>query len=435
MRATAGTPAGHAGTIALAAVLVTLLVALLSAIPADARQERQPPRLDAASWILLDARDGDRLAARGPARTRPIASATKLMTAYLALAELPFDRRLSVPDYAAAPAESVAGLIAGERLTVRDLVVAMMLPSANDAAQTIALGVSPSVPQFVEEMNRAAADLGLERTSYANPIGLDDPLNFSTAADLAALTLELRSDPRFRKIVALPEATLESGSTEREVFSRNALLLSDPSVDGVKTGHTLGAGYVLVGSAKREGVPLVSVVLGAPSEAARDQASAELLDYGYSLYDERRAFASGERLAAAAIRYRDEPLELVAAKDLPVQARADQELATSVEAPTVIEGPIDRGERLGSVEVSLDGEPVGTVPLLAASAVAAPTFVERIGGPVVLAAIIIAAIVILLAVALLLRRGADRAGARARSSEDRVRSRHERRSRRSGGAR
>lgn len=373
-----------------------------------------PPQLDAASWILLDARDGDRLAAGAPSEPRAIASTTKLMTAYVALSELPLGRKLTVPPYAPAPAESVAGLVAGERLTLRDLLLAMLLPSANDAAETVALGVAPSEEAFVERMNEAAGELGLGGTSYANPIGLDDPLNFSTAADLAQLTLELLDDERFRRIVAKPEATLRSGSLERHVVSRNSLLLTDPSVDGVKTGHTLQAGYVLVASAEREGVPLVSVVLGATSEAERDAESEALLDYGYSLYEPRSPFRAEEVLASVAVRYEDEPLALRAQRKLAVTARADQSLEADVDAPAEIEGPIAAGDRVGSATVILDGEAVGRVPLVAARAIAEPGLVDRLGGPWVVGAIAVAAAVILLGIAMLLRR--NRGGRRRRRS-------------------
>ena len=254
-----------------ALVLVTIVLAL---VPGPAAADRaapgEAPRLDAASWLLIDLKDEAELAARAPAERRAIASTTKLMTAYLALTELKMNDRLVVPDYRAAPAESVAGLIEGESLTVHDLLVAMMLPSANDAAVTVAEGVSGSEGTFVGAMNRAAGELGLTGTHYANPIGLDATGNYSTAEDLSALAQELLTDKRFRRIVAMPKATLESGDHPRVVTNTNTLLLGDPSVDGVKTGHTTEAGYVLVASAKRDGVPLLAAVLGAPSEAGRD---------------------------------------------------------------------------------------------------------------------------------------------------------------------
>ncbi len=355
------------------------------------------------------------------------------MTAYLALRELPLESRLKVPPYEAAPAESIAGLTAGERLTVRDLLTAMMLPSANDAAQTVALGLAPSVPAFVAEMNDAAADLGLDDTSFANPIGLDDPANYSTAADLAELASVLRDDRRFRKIVSQPEATLESGAMPRTVVTRNTLLLADPTVDGIKTGHTTEAGYVLVASAKREGVPLISVVLGAASEAGRDAASAELLDYGFSLYEKRSPFRAGEELASVEARYEDEPLELIAKRPLAVPVRDDQTLRAAVDAPAEVEGPIAEGEKLGTATVTLDGERVGTVPLIAATAIAEPTIVDRVGGPAVVAAAAVLLVVILLGAAFALRRRSHLRRGPGNSPEERMKRRQERHQRRENG--
>ena len=400
-------PAVGLRRLALALLLAGLIAA--PAAPAAARQgDRQqpaPPQLDAASWLLVDARDGDRLAAHAAAEPRAIATTKNLMTAYIALARLPLDRRLTVPPYSPAPAESVAGLTEGERLSVHDLLLAMMLPSANDAAETVALGLAPSEQAFVARMNDAAADLRLRNTSYANPIGFDDPLNFSTATDLAKLTRELLEDRRFRRIVARPEATLKTGAVRRHVVTRNTLLLTDPSVDGVKTGHTLAAGYVLVASAEREGVPLLSVVLGAPSESARDAETAELLDYGYSLYERRSPFRAGQRLASVSVSYEDEPLAIVAKRPLPITARREESVDVDVRAPVEVEGPISRGERLGRAAVTLEGKPAGSVALVAARAIAAPGLVDRLGGPAVVAAIVAGAVVILLAVALVLRYG------------------------------
>lgn len=387
-----------------AIVLVALALLLVHLPGAAGAAAERPPRLDASAWVLVDRKDGVELAARAPNARRAIASTTKLMTAHLALSELDPGEKLTVPDYDAAPAESVAGLTAGERLTVRDLVVAMMLPSANDAAATVAAGVSGSQRAFVAEMNRAARRLELDRTHYANPIGLDAPGNYSTAGDLVSLASEMLADRRFRRIVAMPKATLRSGDQTRTVTNTNTLLLSDPSVDGVKTGHTSDAGYVLVASARRHGIPLLAAVLGAPSEARRDAETERLLGYGFSLYDRVEPVGRGEREASVDVRYEDGPLPLLADRGIALRARDDQDVEVDVEAPGEVEGPIAAGERLGSATVTVDGRLVGRTPLAAARAVAAPTIVDRVGGPPVAALILLAAIVILALAAAALRR-------------------------------
>jgi len=421
-------PAG-AGRFYSVALATLLCLAALLAPPASAAGKDGGPELDAAAWLLVDARDGTKLAARAPASRRSIASTTKLMTAYVALEELKLDEKLTVPAYDALPAESIAGLTEGEKLTVADLITAMMLPSANDAAATIAAGVSGSEAAFVGLMNAASADLGLRDTSFANPIGLDEAGNYSTAADLASLSLELRENKFFRKTVEQSEATLESGSVPRTVVSRNTLLQSDPSVDGIKTGHTIDAGYVLVGSAKRENVPLVSVVLGASSESGRDIATAQLLDYGYSLYEQRSPFKRRADLATAEVRYEDEPLPLVAGRTVEVSSRKDQALETAVDAPAEVEGPIAKGEHLGVATVMLDGEPVGRVPLLAARAIAEPGWIDRVGGPiVVIVAVLVLIVILIVAVVLLRQRRSERVA--ERNPEERMRSQQHRTSRR-----
>ena len=155
-------------------------------------------------------------------------------------------------------------------MTVKDLLYGLILESGNDAAVTLAEGVAGSVPKFVAQMNRQAQALGLMNTSYDNPIGLDAPGNYSSAADLVELSEMLLDDPLFAEIADSSSAVLRSGNRPRQIDSRNTLLGKDPTVDGVKTGHTIGAGYVLIGSATRDGTRLVSAVLGA---AARPRAT------------------------------------------------------------------------------------------------------------------------------------------------------------------
>ena len=231
-------------------------------------------------------------------------------------------------------------------------------------------------------MNRAAGRLGLDDTSYANPIGLDEPGNFSSARDLVDLTIELRKDPVFRRIFDTPETVLQSGARPRAIVNRNTLVRTVPDVNGVKTGYTLGAGNVLVGSAEREGVQLVSAVLGVPSESERDAATLELLEYGFSLYDRERPVAADEPLATPAVRFQDRPLPLVAARSVRLPVRRGQRVDVEVTAPSEVEGPIRRGERLGTATVTIDGERTAEVALVASRSAPAATLLERFDGTV-----------------------------------------------------
>ena len=336
-----------------------------------------PPKLDAKAWILVDPLDDEVLAARSPGRERPIASTTKLMTAYLALERLKPKQVLKAPAYDALPAESIAGLEAGEKLTVKDLLYALLLPSANDAAAAIAVGVSGSEKKFVEEMNRSAQALGLDHTSYANPIGLDEAGNYSTPRDLVTLAEELMANDLFARIVDSPEAVLRSGSGKRRLTTRNTLLLSEPTVIGIKTGHTIQAGYVLVAAQKRNGTTLLSAVLGARSEAARDAESKRLLDYGFSQYRARRPVKRGQELADPELDYRTERISLVAKREVPVSIREGQAVRTRVTAPDEVEGPVERGETLGRVVVTVDGRIAGASPLVAAAAAPAASLLQK----------------------------------------------------------
>lgn len=404
------------------------LAAALAAVAApstSADAAERPPRLDADAWVLVDASDGDRLAARSASSRRAIASATKLMTAYVALRELPLGRRVKAPDYRpSSPLESLAGLEAGERLSVRDLLYALLLESANDAAVTLADAVSGSVPRFVREMNRTAAALGLAHTGYENPIGLDAPTNYSSASDLAELTLRLRREGIFRRIVDTPEVVLKTGSRTREIDNRNLLVSRVPWVNGVKTGHTQQAGYVLVGSGTRKGTTLVSVVLGAPSEAARDAESLRLLEYGFSLYRTETVAAADGEIASPELRYQDTTLPLVAERKLRVSIRRGQQLDTEIVAPDEVEGPIERGEELGELTATIDGRDAGSVALVAGRAAEEASFLERArslaSGPV--AALVVIGAVILIAVGVARRR----LNRKRRTAEERMRSHEER---------
>lgn len=436
-------PATFLRGVGLAAAFVAAALLAATALAAAAQDEKgsgsagSPPKLASTAWMLVDGRSGEKLAGHRAGKRLPIASTTKLMTAYLTLRELPLDRKVEAPPYSPLPAESVLGLDRGERISVRDLLVAMMLPSANDAAFALAEEVSGSVPRFVKRMNGAAAKLGLDDTSYENPIGLDDPRNGSSARDLIALTRLLREDPRFRKIVSKSDATLRSGSTIRKVETRNTLMLSDDSVDGVKTGHTLGAGYVLVSSAERKGVPLLAAVLGAGSEAERDAGSEALLDYGFSLYSRRPAVRRGEPLGSTSLADAGEPLELVAGRSQRVAARADQQVEVELEVPSELEGPIAAGERVGRAVVRLDGEPTAAVPALAGREVAAPGLLEGAEKPVAGVLIVAGLILVGSAFVIAIYRGRSRPveGVAERTPEQRLSSRRRRTERRQEGKR
>jgi D-alanyl-D-alanine carboxypeptidase (penicillin-binding protein 5/6) len=401
---------------------VAAAFALAAAPGATARAA--PPTLDgAAAAILVDARDGTPLLAKAPGRRRAMASATKLMTALLTLERADMDAVFTAADYDAAPIESQIGLQPGERMRVRDLFEALMLESANDAAVTLAEGISGSRAAFVGDMNARAAELGLAGTGYANPIGLDAPGNHSTAADLAALARILLDDPRFARLVDMPAATLESGARERVVANRNELIATHPFVDGVKTGYTSNAGYVLVGSATgRSGAQVVSVVLGEPSEAARNEETLALLRYGVRQFRLAPVLRRGRAVETVDVAYRDEQVRLVPARGARVLVRRGQALRTRVAAPDELHGDLAAGSRVGRVAVVRDGEVIRRVALVTASAVPGAGLPRKVAATLGISVPLLLALAIMVSLIAIMGIRAGRTH-RARGRRDRSRAR------------
>jgi D-alanyl-D-alanine carboxypeptidase (penicillin-binding protein 5/6) len=352
----------------------TLLLALVAVAPAQALAADRPPAVpEAEAAIVIDGRDGELMFAKRAGSRRQIASTTKLMTALLTLERTRPRQVLGAADYDPAPVESQIGLRPGERMRVSDLFEALMLESANDAAETLAQGIAGSRAAFVAAMNERAQQLGLADTSYANPIGLDDPTNYSTARDLAALTFDLMRRPRFARVADLPAAELESGARPRVVANRNSLIAAYPFVDGVKTGHTSQAGYVLIGSARsrRTGGRVISVVMGEPSEAARDADTLKLLRWGLSRFRRVRVLDRRRPLARPDIEYRDERAALVPQRGAVLTLRDGQRVRRAVDSPDQVSGPLAAGERAGRVTLFVDGRRVLRRPLVAAADVPA----------------------------------------------------------------
>jgi D-alanyl-D-alanine carboxypeptidase (penicillin-binding protein 5/6) len=367
-----------------AAALVATLALVVATAPASAPAATPPrPRVSAETAIVIDARTGETLYGRAADRRHAIASTTKIMTAIVARERADLTDVFPASSYRPAPIESQIRLRRGERLTLEDLLEALLLPSANDAAMAIAEGVSGTRAEFVAAMNERAGALGLEGTSFANPIGLDDPDNYSTASDLAQLARVFLRDKELAAIVDEPRARLETGARPRTVVNRNRLVAQYAWVNGVKTGRTQQAGYVLVGSATRNGSTVISVVTGEPSEAARDADSLALLRYGLGQF--RRATAVRERrpVAVATVKYHDdERVDLVPTRGVTLTIRRGERVGKVIDAPEQLEGPIPRGERVGTVEVSYRGRVVRRVPVVTASAVRGATTWDKVAASV-----------------------------------------------------
>lgn len=387
-----------------------------AAVPAVAAGA--PPAVGAPAAILVQPETGDVVFGRRTTQRRAIASTTKLMTVLLALERRRLSRRITAVPYPALAVESVVGLRAGERLTTADMVRALLLASANDAAAAVAADVGGSQRGFVRLMNERARRAGLRGTRFANPVGLDDPGNYSTAADLAKLALLVRRSPFAARVMDQPRAVLRSGEVTRAVANRNTLISAVPWVDGVKTGHTQAAGYVLVGAGSRGGVELVSVVLGTPGEAARDADTLALLRWGFTRYRRLTPVRAGRRLAEVPVTDQDRTIPLVARDSARVVARRGERLRTRlVGVPEEIAGPLPAGSRAGEAQVIRRGRIVSRVPLVTGGELAAASFWQRSSpGRAALAAGLLVALALAVGASLTARRHVRRREARSRTA-------------------
>ncbi|HEY2770222.1 MAG TPA: serine hydrolase, partial [Solirubrobacteraceae bacterium] len=323
------------------ALLAALVLALPLLLPGRAAA-LAPPHLGVTGAILVSPGTQQQLYGVNPTRRLAIASTTKLMTALLTLEHAKLSTTFVAPDYYSAAGDSQIGLVPGERMSVHDLLLALLLPSADDAAEDLAYNIGHhSVDRFISMMNKRAQQLGLEHTHYSTPIGLDTAGNYSSAADLVKLAHYVQStQPFFARAVAQRRAVLRTGSHVRVVANRNDLVGKYPWINGVKTGHTNEAGYVLVASARRDGMTLLSAVLGTDSEASRDANTLALLDYGYANFAVRTPIRAGMVLARPKVK--EQPGRhgvVIAARTLTrVIARADR-IRIRLRMPRELIGP------------------------------------------------------------------------------------------------
>jgi D-alanyl-D-alanine carboxypeptidase (penicillin-binding protein 5/6) len=362
----------------LALVGCWLFPAFATAAPQKSQEgANPPPRLESRSWGVIDARSGDVLASHALNDSLPIASTTKLMTAYVAMKEMPLGKIVRAQPYEAEYGESLMGLRTGQKISVRDLLYGLILLSGNDAAHTLAISAAGSEARFVAQMNRYAAALGLSHTHYANPVGLDQKGNYSSAGDLMTLTRYLLAEPAFAEIADSRSALLRSVHPRRRIESINELLQMAPWVTGVKTGHTFGALYVEVGSGQQHGIKLISTVVGAWTDEERFDGNLALLEWGFDRYRQKLPIRRGQDLADPEIRYSGGELPLRAERSVAAGVRRGQQVEVRVNAPHQVVGPLRRGAKLGHASVYIEGRRVGSVPLRAGRAVAKASAFDR----------------------------------------------------------
>jgi D-alanyl-D-alanine carboxypeptidase (penicillin-binding protein 5/6) len=350
---------------------LSLVLSLAFAAQAMAQQLPVPPSLAAKSWLLLEVGSNQVLTAEKSDERLEPASLTKLMTAYLTFAALhkktlALDQPLPVSEKAWRTGGSKMFIRVDTQVPVEDLIKGMIVQSGNDACVTLAEGIAGSEENFAQTMNREAQRLGMNASSFRNSTGLPDPEHYTTARDLSLLASALIRDfpEEYKKYYSMKAYTY-NGITQP---NRNRLLYIDPTVDGVKTGHTEAAGYCLISSALRDKRRLLSVVLGTASDSARASESQKLLNWGYISYDAVALYAKDQAIATLRV-WKGTQNEVKAgfSSDLSIavpKGYADKVKSEFVAEPRLI-APIAVGQKLGVLKVTIEGKVYGEYPVVA----------------------------------------------------------------------
>lgn len=365
-------------------ICASLLLAVASL--ASAQAQTAPP-VTAKAWMLLDATSGQEMASFNAGTRVEPASLTKVMTAYLVFQALR-DGRLSAQQqvtvstraWKVAPGSSKMFLEPGKRVSVNDLLFGLLVQSGNDAAIVLAEAVSGSVEAFVQRMNQQAAQMGLRDTHFASPHGLPDPGTYSTARDLALLARRLVRDyPDLYKTYDSARTFTYNNISQP---NRNRLLWLDPSVDGLKTGHTDAAGYCLIASAERpDGQSrrrLISVVMGTASDKLRTEESRVLLNWGFQNFKTIKLYAKGQAVESPQVwKGERDTVRIGVASDAYITVPVSAEVKPVVTRRQPLVAPIAAQDQVGSLQVLVDGKPALQWPVVALDAVPQAGLVGR----------------------------------------------------------
>lgn len=351
---------------------LAVLLLLSAAAAAENPPIPAPPVIGAKSYILIDGHSGFEFASLEPDRKLAPASLTKLMSGYTVFraideGELSLEDEVTVSERAWRMPGSRMFIEVGSRVSVRDLLLGMIVQSGNDASVALAEHIAGSEAVFAGVMNRYAEALGMDSSHFVNVTGLPADNHYSTARDLAVLARAILSEfPHYYEWYSVREYTWNDISQR----NRNRLLWRDASVDGMKTGHTDDAGYCLVSSAERDGMRVVSVVLGMSTPASRTDGSQALIDYGFRFFETRLLFRAGETVAEARVwKAADEftPLGLPQDLYITVPRGSYQALKSVLQMPAVLLAPVAEGQPLAELQVSLNGTELINQPLRALS--------------------------------------------------------------------
>jgi D-alanyl-D-alanine carboxypeptidase (penicillin-binding protein 5/6) len=356
--------------------LATSLDKPITLVPADEGAQPVVPRVTAKGAIVVDMDTGTVLYARNADKQLEMASTTKMMTAILILESMDLGRVVKVPAAAVGAAGSTLGLKRGESFTVKELLYMMLIPSANDAAITLAIAQAGSVKQFVAEMNARAEKMGLTNTHFENAWGLHVEGHVSSARDMAKIASAAMRDATFRKIVSTKEFTLNKpvgGIRGRVIKTSNELLRDYSWVNGIKTGSTPFAGYCLAASATKDGLTLISIVLGAKDEDTRELESKALLEYGFDRCPKKSLIDEGTVIVDVPV---VDPLarkvRLVTGAALSRRLLGNREVTAQVKLSKDVTLPVKAGDELGELDLRQGDADLGSVKLLAAQSVDLP---------------------------------------------------------------
>ncbi|TAM60622.1 MAG: D-alanyl-D-alanine carboxypeptidase [Rhodanobacter sp.] len=353
-----------------------------------------PPEVDGQSWVLMDYATGQILAAKNPDERRAPASLTKVMTDYVVSAEIAngrihLDDPVLISEHAwrgggAGTDGSTSFLKLNSQVPLKDLLKGMIIQSGNDAAIALAEHTAGSEGTFADLMNAYAKQLGMVNTHYSNASGYPVADHYSTARDIAILSRALIHDfPADYAISAIKQ--FEWNGIKQG--NRNTLLWRDPSVDGIKTGHTAAAGYCLDASAKQGDERMIAVVMGASTDKARADSAMALLNYGFRFYETHKLYDASKPLATPRL-WKGEANQLpigVAGNVLVTVKRGEYgKLKASMDIPATLIAPFKKGQQVGTLRVTLAGQPVQTVPLIALSDAPPGGFFSRLWDSILL---------------------------------------------------
>ncbi|MGO2278425.1 MULTISPECIES: D-alanyl-D-alanine carboxypeptidase family protein [unclassified Psychrobacter] len=366
--------------------LIQLVVGVsisMSAVMANAAI--QPPEMDNTAYVLMDYNTGEILAQKNANEALPPASLTKMMTSYiieqrLESGDLKEDDQVLMSPNAwcrGSSSQSCMYVPVNKTASVIDMLRGIIIQSGNDASKAMAEHIAGSEESFAILMNEQAQKIGMENSNFVNATGMPDEGHLASALDLSKLARAIiKNSGDYYSIYAEKEFTY-NGITQG---NRNALLITDPTVDGLKTGHTNAAGYCLVASSNREGMRLISVIMGTKSQQARADQSRELLNWGFGHFTTVTKAPTGQFVSKLPVWFGEaDEVELATGDNLQILTSKTQKnkITTVVDVPESLEAPIKKGQEVGKMMAVIDGKAVASVPIIATNDIEQSGFMSR----------------------------------------------------------